>query len=132
MTRIAATLAALFLTALQAVAQADPLPSWNDGPAKSAILAFVASVTTASDARLRAGARAHRHLRQRRHAAGRAADVLPDRSSPWTASARCRRSTPNGTPPSRSPRCFTATAAALAGLGDKGFTRDHGRRPAPA
>ena len=26
-------------------AQTDPLPSWNDGPAKKAILAFVAKVT---------------------------------------------------------------------------------------
>jgi phosphoglycolate phosphatase-like HAD superfamily hydrolase len=29
-----------------AVAQGDPLPSWNDGKAKSAIIAFVARVTT--------------------------------------------------------------------------------------
>ena len=31
--------------ATQALAQTDPLPSWNDGPAKRAIVAFV-NVTT--------------------------------------------------------------------------------------
>ena len=31
---------------LQALAQADPLPSWNDGPTKQAITDFVARVTT--------------------------------------------------------------------------------------
>jgi hypothetical protein len=41
-------IAAVFLLALlsaQALAQADPLPSWKDGPAKSAIVGFVAKVT---------------------------------------------------------------------------------------
>jgi phosphoserine phosphatase len=33
--------------AVRAEAQADPLPSWNDGSAKSAIVAFVAGVTKA-------------------------------------------------------------------------------------
>jgi phosphoserine phosphatase len=33
----------------QAVAPADPLPSWNDGPAKQAILKFVQSTTTPTD-----------------------------------------------------------------------------------
>jgi phosphoglycolate phosphatase-like HAD superfamily hydrolase len=32
----------------QALAQTDPLPSWNDGPAKQAIVAFVKSTTEAS------------------------------------------------------------------------------------
>lgn len=32
--------------ALAQAAKADPLPSWNDGPVKQAILGFVASVTT--------------------------------------------------------------------------------------
>ncbi len=40
------TIAALVLLATAALAQADPLPSWNEGAAKAAILAFVASVTT--------------------------------------------------------------------------------------
>ncbi|WP_291441553.1 HAD family hydrolase [Desulfovibrio sp.] len=35
------------LTATTVYAQTDPLPSWNDGPAKSAILEFVARTTTA-------------------------------------------------------------------------------------
>src|SRR5215510_11417814 len=30
----------------QAIAQTDPLPSWNDGPAKRAIVAFVETTTT--------------------------------------------------------------------------------------
>ena len=56
--------AAGLLPAAPSLAQADPLPSWNDGPVKRAILDFVPRVTTAGGRRLRAGARAHRHLRQ--------------------------------------------------------------------
>jgi phosphoglycolate phosphatase-like HAD superfamily hydrolase len=40
--------AALLLLAAQALAQTDPLPSWNDGAAKAAIVAFV-NDTTAKD-----------------------------------------------------------------------------------
>jgi hypothetical protein len=39
-------LAAMLLVPLLASAQTDPLASWNDGPAKQAILAFVARITT--------------------------------------------------------------------------------------
>jgi phosphoserine phosphatase len=39
-------LAASLLLAAQAFAQVDPLPSWNDGAAKQAILAFVRDTTT--------------------------------------------------------------------------------------
>ena len=39
-------LAASVLFAAQASAQTDPLPSWNDGAAKSAIVAFVKDTTT--------------------------------------------------------------------------------------
>ena len=42
-------LALLLACAFTGVA-ADPLPSWNDGPAKQAIVAFVADVTDASGA----------------------------------------------------------------------------------
>jgi phosphoserine phosphatase len=38
--------ASLFFVLVAAVAFAQPLPSWNDGPAKQAILKFVADVTT--------------------------------------------------------------------------------------
>jgi hypothetical protein len=38
--------AASVLFAAQASAQTDPLPSWNDGAAKSAIVAFVKDTTT--------------------------------------------------------------------------------------
>jgi phosphoglycolate phosphatase-like HAD superfamily hydrolase len=46
-TRLFVLLAGCVLWALAAGAAADPLPSWNDGPAKRAILAFVAGVTAA-------------------------------------------------------------------------------------
>ena len=39
-------LAASLTLAAQAVAQTDPLPSWNDGPAKKAIVEFVQATTT--------------------------------------------------------------------------------------
>ncbi len=39
-------LAALLALGLPAQAQTDPLPSWNDGPAKKAIVEFVRSTTT--------------------------------------------------------------------------------------
>jgi phosphoglycolate phosphatase-like HAD superfamily hydrolase len=42
--RIAA-IAALWIVAAAAQAQTDPLPSWNDGPAKRAIVAFVKDTT---------------------------------------------------------------------------------------
>ena len=47
-----------------AQAQGDPLPSWNDGATKKSITDFVARVTTPGRPGLRAGAGAHRHLRQ--------------------------------------------------------------------
>ncbi len=40
--------AASLLFAAQVAAQADPLPSWNDGPAKQAIIAFVQATTDQS------------------------------------------------------------------------------------
>jgi phosphoglycolate phosphatase-like HAD superfamily hydrolase len=42
---VALVLVCLLCVAAQAVAQSDPLPSWNDGPAKKAILAFVQATT---------------------------------------------------------------------------------------
>ena len=47
---VAGLAAAGLLPAAPAVAQADPLPSWNEGPAKRAILDFVSRVTTAGGA----------------------------------------------------------------------------------
>jgi phosphoglycolate phosphatase-like HAD superfamily hydrolase len=41
-------LCSLLLVSLHAHAQTDPLPSWNDGPAKQAILAFVRTTTDQS------------------------------------------------------------------------------------
>jgi phosphoglycolate phosphatase-like HAD superfamily hydrolase len=41
-------LSLLLLRSLHAHAQTDPLPSWNDGPAKQAILAFVRATTDQS------------------------------------------------------------------------------------
>jgi phosphoserine phosphatase len=45
---VALTLCSLLLVCLQAHAQTDPLPSWNDGQAKQAILAFVRATTDQS------------------------------------------------------------------------------------
>jgi phosphoglycolate phosphatase-like HAD superfamily hydrolase len=42
----ALALSALLFVGSQAQAQTDPLPSWNDGPAKQAIVAFVKDTTT--------------------------------------------------------------------------------------
>jgi hypothetical protein len=42
------TLVALLTIGAQAFAQTDPLPSWNDGPAKQAIVAFVQATTDQS------------------------------------------------------------------------------------
>jgi len=42
------TLVALLAIGAQALAQTDPLPSWNDGPAKQAIVAFVQATTDQS------------------------------------------------------------------------------------
>ena len=60
---IARTIALGVLLALGARAQAqtDPLPSWNDGPAKQAIVAFVKE-TTERGARVRAPGGAHRRV----------------------------------------------------------------------
>ncbi|EKO41012.1 MAG: hypothetical protein B193_0260 [Solidesulfovibrio magneticus str. Maddingley MBC34] len=45
---IALALCCLLLVATAARAQTDPLPSWNEGPAKQAILAFVGATTEPS------------------------------------------------------------------------------------
>jgi len=39
------TLAAIFIVSAAAAAETDPLPSWNDGPTKEAIVGFVEKVT---------------------------------------------------------------------------------------
>lgn len=46
--RTIAAFAALLLTASPAWAQSDPLPSWNEGPTKKAIVDFVSSATQES------------------------------------------------------------------------------------
>ena len=73
-----AALAALALwPGLAARAQDDPLPSWNDGAAKQAIVDFVTAATTEGGADLRRARRPHRHLRPGRHHLGRAAALRP-------------------------------------------------------
>ena len=54
------------------------LPSWNDGPAKQAILDFVRDHHRQGKPELRAARGAHRHVRSGRHALGRAPDVHAD------------------------------------------------------
>jgi phosphoserine phosphatase len=46
------TVAALVLSSVLASGQTDPLPSWNDGPAKRAIVEFVNATTTAGSPKL--------------------------------------------------------------------------------
>ena len=55
----------------------DPLPSWNDGESKAAILGFVHRVTTEGGADFVPMPSTHRHVRQRRHVVGRATDLRP-------------------------------------------------------
>ena len=43
--RISLAALAIVLVGVHAYAQTDPLPSWNDGPAKQAIIAFVHATT---------------------------------------------------------------------------------------
>ena len=57
----------------------DPLPSWNDGPAKQAIMEFVERVTEEGGPDFVPVEQRIADLRQRRHAVGRAADLLPVR-----------------------------------------------------
>ena len=51
MARVRVSLIALLLLGGQALAQTDPLPSWNDGAAKKAIVDFVQSTTTQGSAK---------------------------------------------------------------------------------
>ena len=74
--RTAAAAMGMFLLAGPVLAQ-DALPSWNDTASKKAIARLRRARHEERLARLRAARRAHRHLRQRRHAVGRAADLLP-------------------------------------------------------
>ena len=60
-------------------AASNPLPSWNDGAVKRGILEFVDATTHQGASRLRATGGTNRHLRQRRHAVGRAARSTPVR-----------------------------------------------------
>ena len=50
LTLLALALVVALLAGIPAGAQPDPLPSWNDGPAKQAILAFVQAATDTSSA----------------------------------------------------------------------------------
>ena len=62
---------------------AEPLPSWNDGPAKAAIARLRRARHDGGDGR--AAGRAHRGLRQRRHALVREADADRGRVHPAAA-----------------------------------------------
>ena len=71
-----ALVCALVFTATIARAD-DPLPSWNDGPAKQSIIDFVDEGHEGRLAGFRAGPRTHRRVRQRRHALERTAGAGP-------------------------------------------------------
>jgi hypothetical protein len=70
----------LFLSA-HAQAQTDPLPSWNDGPAKKAIIEFVQATTDKASPKFVLPRSAYRHVRSGRHAVGRAAPLWSRRSA---------------------------------------------------
>ena len=59
------------------LAQTDPLPSWNDGPAKTGDRRLRHRRDAGGGSGFRPAGRAHRHVRQRRHALVRAADLFP-------------------------------------------------------
>ena len=97
--------------------------SWNDGPAKARIVAFVQAVTATGRQGLRRAGRPHRGVRQRRHAVVRAADVLPARlrhrprqGDGAEAPGACEDSRPLRPPP-------TGDMKALVATGEKGLAR---------
>ena len=59
----------------QTATSGGSLPSWNDGPAKQAILDFVRATTDRSSPNYVVPGGPHRHVRSGRHALGRASDV---------------------------------------------------------
>ena len=72
----ALALLAIVIAGLTTAYAQDPLPSWNDGPAKQAIVDFVKATTENGGPNFVAARGTHRHLRPGRHALGRASDVL--------------------------------------------------------
>jgi len=92
--RAVLAVAAALLAAAPAPAQ-DPLPSWNDGASKKAIVDFVGRVTREGSPDFVAAADRDRRVRQRRYAVVRAADLLPVRVCPTPSiSGSHRRSIP--------------------------------------
>jgi hypothetical protein len=57
------------------LAQSDWLPSWNEGPAKQAIIKFVQTTTDPKNAQFVPPGAAHRNLRPGRDAVGRASNL---------------------------------------------------------
>ncbi len=68
-------LGALLVISVRVQAQNDPLPSWNDGPTKQAIIEFVQDHHRQVEPEVRAASRAHCHLRPGRDLVGLAPDV---------------------------------------------------------
>ena len=63
-TALIASVATFALVGIATAQDAAPLPSWNDGDTKQAILDFVKDATTEDGARLCGASRAHRRIRQ--------------------------------------------------------------------
>ncbi len=84
--------------------------SWNDGPAKQAILDFVHATTDAVEPEFRPARGAHRDLRPGRHALGRASDVYPGRLLPRPGAGRGQGEAGARRTSSRSRPCSRATA----------------------
>ena len=96
-------------TITAAVKSSDPLPSWNDGPAKQAIVEFVAAVTTEGGADfVRPRTASPPSIRTARSGSSTRSTARGcSRSTAWP---RWRPSIRNGRTKSRSRRCSRATA----------------------
>jgi hypothetical protein len=104
-------------------AQTDPLPSWNDGPTKSAIVSFVDRVTKEGSPDFVKPAERIAHVRQRRHAVVRAADVLPVRLRARSRQSDGAASIRSGRTRSRSSPSSPATSKARWPAGRRAFWR---------
>ena len=84
-----AMLAALSLPAVAEMPATDALASWNEGPAKQAIVDFVKATTDQSSPELRSTRGSPRHLRSRWDAVGRTPNVQPGRLLPGSGTCAC-------------------------------------------
>ena len=82
---LAAVLCAAWCSVTGAQAQPDPLPSWNDGPTKQAVVEVIRATTDPAGPELSVDGETHRHFRPGRHAVGREADGSRNCDIAWIA-----------------------------------------------